>query len=50
MKLTPTTLIAVSMMLAAAPAAAADTAAGQAAYTSKGCSGCACPHWVLVLG
>ena len=40
MKIVQTTVIAASLMFAAAPAIAGDAAAGEAAYNSKGCSGC----------
>lgn len=40
MKILHTAIIAASMMLAASPAIAGDAGAGEAAYNSKGCSGC----------
>lgn len=40
MKILNTTIIAASMMLAAGPSLAGDADAGQATFTSKGCSGC----------
>lgn len=40
MKMFHTAIIAACMTLSAAPAVAGDVAAGEAAYNSKGCSGC----------
>ena len=40
MKIINTALIAATMMFAATPAVAGDAAAGEAAFNSKGCSGC----------
>ena len=40
MKLFQAALLGAAMSLASIPAIAADTAAGEAAYNSKGCAGC----------
>jgi len=40
MKIINTAILGVSMMLAGAPAVAGDAAAGESAFTSKGCTGC----------